>query len=145
MSKTIKQIADELGLSKQRVYRYVKREHISEAHQKNGVMYYDEAAETLIKQGISDNSTSDEAHHEALHDVAFDTVLDMLQKELETKDEQIKELNARLAETTAALVIAQQTAQAAQALHAGTIQQQLESGGTDLETPQKKKWQFWKR
>lgn len=34
MAKTIKQIADELRVSKQQVYRYIKRNHISEAHQK---------------------------------------------------------------------------------------------------------------
>ena len=55
--------------------------------------------------------------------------LNIKNRQLEAKDEQIKELNARLAETTAALVTAQQTAQAAQALHAGTIRQQIESGG----------------
>ena len=49
----------------------------------------------------------------------------MLRKELETKNKQIEDLNARLAEVSSALVMAQQTAQAAQALHAGTIQQQF--------------------
>ena len=59
----------------------------------------------------------------------------MLQKELDhkneqlsVKDKQIEELNARLAEISSALVAAQQTAQAAQALHAGTIRQQITSG-----------------
>lgn len=49
----------------------------------------------------------------------------MLRKELETKNKQIEDLNARLAEVSSALVMAQQTAQAAQALYAGTIQQQF--------------------
>ena len=49
-------------------------------------------------------------------------------QQLEVKDTQIRELNARLAESNAALVAAQQTAQAAQALHAGTIQQQFLTG-----------------
>lgn len=52
-------------------------------------------------------------------------VIEMLRKELETKNKQIEDLNARLAEVSSALVMAQQTAQAAQALHAGTIQQQF--------------------
>ena len=51
--------------------------------------------------------------------------LDLKSEQLAVKDKQIEELNARLAESNAALVAAQQTAQAAQALHAGTIQQQL--------------------
>ena len=33
MPKTIKQIADELGVSKQRVYRFIKQNCINEAHQ----------------------------------------------------------------------------------------------------------------
>lgn len=40
---------------------------------------------------------------------------------LSVKDQQIEELNARLAEVSSALLAAQQTAVAAQALHAGTM------------------------
>ena len=58
--------------------------------------------------------------------------------------QQIRELNARLAEVSSALVAAQQTAQAAQALHAGTIQQQLTSGTDQSEgsgdKPKKQGW-----
>ena len=153
MAKTIKEIADELGVDKQKVYRFIKQNHINEAlheaHQRSGVKYYDEAAETLIKQGFSVEITSSEAHHEALqnhiNEAVCDTVIDMLRKELEVKneqlsvkDKQIEELNARLAEVAAALVAAQQTAQAAQALHAGTIQQQLASGEVEPEVHQQK-------
>ena len=59
-------------------------------------------------------------------------------------DKQIEDLNARLSESNAALVAAQQTAQAAQALHAGTIQQQLTSGTDQSEgsgdEPKKQGW-----
>ncbi len=162
--KTIKEIADELGVDKQKVYRYIKQHCISEAHheahhdvlQRNGVKYYDETAEALIKQGLLAKSASSEALHEVHHeahqnhineavgdtvDVVRDALISMLQGELESKnqqlavkDKQIDDLNARLAEVSAALVAAQQTAQAAQALHAGTIQQQLIAGETDVET-----------
>lgn len=47
--------------------------------------------------------------------------IDTLQGQLEVKDRQIEQL-------TSALVAAQQTAAAAQALHAGTMHQQLLSG-----------------
>ena len=124
---------------------------LHEALQKNGVKQYDEAAETLIKQGLSEESTSSEALHEVLqnhiNEAVFDTVseavIDMLRKELEIKNEQIRELNARLAESNAALVAAQQTAAAAQALHAGTIQQQLlsdEAGAAQQDQEQKRSW-----
>ena len=154
MAKTIKEIADELGIDKQRVYRYIKKNHINEvlheALQKNGVKQYDEAAEKLIKQGFSEESASNEALHEVhqkhINDAVFDTVsetlIDMLRKELEIKNEQIRDLNARLAESNAALVAAQQTAHAAQALHAGTIQQQLAVEGAEQKEPmeERKSW-----
>lgn len=138
--KTIREIANELGVDKQKVYRFIKQNHINEAHhealQRSGVKYYDEAAETLIKQGFSDETASSEAHQNRINEAVFDAVIEMLQKELEIKNEQIKELNERLSECSAALLAAQQTAQAAQALHAGTIQQQLTDGAADLEQEQ---------
>lgn len=131
--KTIREIADELGVDKQKVYRFIKQNRISEAHhealQRSGVKYYDEAAETLIRQGLSANGASNEAHYEAhqnrINEAVFDAVIEMLQKELELKNEQIRELNARLSEYSAALVAAQQPAQATPVLHTGTIQQHL--------------------
>lgn len=125
--KTIKEIAEELGVNKQKVYRYIKRHCISEAHQCNGVMYYDDAAESQIKSGLFENTASREVHHDAV----TDALVEALRGELKVKNEQIQELNDRLAETTAALVTAQQTAQAAQALHAGTIRKQLAGGEED--------------
>ena len=147
MAKTIKQIADELGLNKQKIYRYIKSNHINEVHQKNGMMYYDDVAESVIKQAFFKNSISDESHlnhiNEAVNDVVIDVLLkqsETLQKELEIKNKQIEDLNNRLLEITSALVTAQ-------ALHAGTIQQQIENKSeVNFQTPQtelKKHW--WQR
>ena len=70
--------------------------------------------------------------------------LDRKSEQLAVKDKQIEELNARLADVSSALVAAQQTAQVAQALHAGTLQQRLTSGGEMREVvddkPQKRGW-----
>ena len=140
MAKTIKEIADELGVDKQKVYRFIKQNRIQEAHhetlQKSGVKYYDEAAEILIKQGIFANSVSSEArrevHQKHINEADFGMVIDMLKKELDLKNEQIRDLNARLSECSAALVAAQQTAQAAQALHAGSLQKQMLDGEKEV-------------
>ena len=63
------------------------------------------------------------------------------------KDRQIEELNARMAEVSSALLAAQQTAAAAQALHAGTMKQQLLSGETDAgqqgQEPETRKKYSW--
>lgn len=140
LGKTIKQIADELGVDKQRVYRYIKKNHISEAHHERDTKYYDEAAETLISQHFSNCSASDEAHHDshqtASSDTVVDTVIAMLQGELSIKNKQIAELTAALENTTSALREAQTTAQAAQALHAGTIHKQLTDGRAEPTKPE---------
>lgn len=89
---SMKQIADQLNVSKQRVYRCIKSNCISEAHHEvvkgNTVLMYDIAAVERIKQllGVTNNET------------VHDTVYEALLKQLEIKDQQIKELNERLAE-----------------------------------------------
>ena len=144
MAKTIKQIADEIGVSKQTVYkRYKGKLHTvcaPYAHTEQGVLYIEEQGETLIKQDFLQKECSIGAHTERSNGAVLEqsenagvvavlqTTIDTLQGQLAIKDKQIEELNARLAEVSSALVAAQQTAQAAQALHAGTIQQQLTSG-----------------
>ena len=150
--KTIRQIADEIGVSKQAVYkRYKGKLHTvcaPYAHTEQGVLYIEEQGETLIKQDFLHTERSNGAaleHPENVGVIAvLQTTIDTLQGQLAIKDKQIENLNARLAESNAALVAAQQTAQAAQALHAGTIQQQLTSGTDQSEgsgdEPKKQGW-----
>ena len=163
--KTIRQIADEIGVSKQAVFKKIKREPLSTSLQGltatvDGRLMVEVDGEKLIKQAFSENvpSTTDNQLTGAVDGastknaekmVAVDgvisvlqTTIDTLQGQLAVKDKQIKELNARLAESNAALVAAQQTAQAAQALHAGTIQQQLAVEGAEQKEPteERKSW-----
>jgi hypothetical protein len=107
MNKTIKEIADELQIDKQKVYRYIKANHINEAlreaHQKNNVKYYDEAAQMKIKKAFAAKSTSHQTaskstskvHHESVNEALFDTIK-MLQEELKKKNEQIENLHTLL-------------------------------------------------
>lgn len=139
MSKTIKQIADELQIPKQKVYRYIKSNHIKEEHQENGVMYYDETAEMAIKYAFLQRTVSNETsetHQNNTHidDTAFQAVVDVLTKQLEAKDKQIEakdkqieQLQRTVEQLTAALT-------AAQALNAADKQQllQLEDKHTSL-------------
>ena len=164
--KTIRQIADEIGVSKQAVYKRYKGKLYTVcapyAHTEQGVLYLSEQAETLIKQdflrdGCPNGSHTDthtersigavpEQSQEAGVVAILQATIDTLQGQLSVKDKQIEELNARLAESNAALVAAQQTAQAAQALHAGTIQKQLVEGSaacadqSEQEPQEKRKW-----
>lgn len=156
MAKTIKQIADEIGVSKQAVYkRYKGKLHTvcaPYAHTEQGVLYLSEQAETLIKQDFLKDDRSNGAHtersigavpeqsQEAGVVAVLQATIDMLQGQLAVKDRQIEELNARLAEVSSALLAAQQTAATAQALHAGTIKQQLSDGSGADQEERKQSW-----
>ena len=159
MAKTIKEIADELGVSKTAVSKQIANLGLRSSLRKNGNQFaIENQQEKLIKMAfqkkrqqeiVTENPVSDEqsqtksqtksqtananqsqtANHEVCDLVGvLQTTVDTLQAQLAVKDVQIRELNARLAECSTALLAAQETARAAQALHAGTIQQQLSDG-----------------
>ena len=148
--KTIRQIADEIGVSKTAVNKQIANLGLRSGLRKNGNLFaIDEHQEALIKQAFSEKSqteienqtqTKTQTENNEVSDLVcvLQATIDTLQGQLEVKDRQIEKL-------TEALVAAQQTAAAAQALHAGTIQQQLLTGeaGADQqgqEPEQKRGW-----
>ena len=149
--KTIRQIADEIGVSKTAVNKQIANLGLRSGLRKNGNQFaIDEHQEALIKQAFSEKSqteienqsqtkTQTENHEVGDLVCVLQATIDTLQGQLEVKDRQIAKL-------TEALVAAQQTAAAAPALHAGTIQQQLITGeaGTDQQEPEQKKSWFSK-
>ena len=140
MAGIITEIAAECGVSEQAVRAWCRRNHV--AKDAKGSFAISESQKTAIYQhylGVGRNQVSQSAKPSfATCETSETALISMLQKELDrkneqlsVKDKQIEELNARLAEISSALVVAQQTAQAAQALHAGTIRQQLTDGDAD--------------
>lgn len=131
--KTIRQIADEIGVSKTAVNKQIANLGLRSGLRKNGNQFaIDEHQEALIKQAFSEKSQTETENQSQTktqtenHEVGdlvcvLQATIDTLQGQLEVKDRQIAKL-------TEALVAAQQTAAAAQALHAGTMKQQLLSG-----------------
>lgn len=109
-----KQIADRLGVSKQRVYRCIKKHCIKEAHSEtvngNTVLMYDNAAFIMISELLSSgndaSSETPEAHqevhqevpNEAPNEALNETLYRTLLRQLDVKDEQIKQLHMDLAE-----------------------------------------------
>lgn len=153
MSKTIKQIADELGVEKQKVYRFIQKNHIKEVHhealhethQKNCVKYYDDVAETLIKQGFLEESASDEVHQNHIkstsNEAVFETLLkqiDVLQEEIKIKNEQLKVKDQQIEQLHKLLNQEQQLRM---------IQEQkilqIEESNQEQKELKKKWWQFW--
>lgn len=133
-----REIAAELGTTKQRVYRCIKKHCIKETHSEvvngNTVLMYDNAAFLKISELLSgsSSSTSNEAHEphqEAHHETVNDALYEALLKQLEAKDQQIEKL--------------QQALDQAQKLHALDKQKILEledKSKVAVEPEQKKSW-----
>ena len=158
--KTIRQIADEIGVSKTAVNKQIANLGLRSGLRKNGNQFaIDEQQEALIKQAFfektqteienqSQTKTQTENHEVGDLVCVLQATIDTLQGQLEVKDRQIEQQAQTITRLTDALAAAQQTAVAAQALHAGTIQQQLVAGeGEELqqerETVPRRSW--WKR
>ena len=103
-----KQIADKLGVPKQKVYRCIKLNHIKEAHTEtvkgNTVLMYDKQAieqiESILQGGASTSSEAhSEVHHEAVNEALNEAVLkqlEILNEQLKAKDKQIENLQKLL-------------------------------------------------
>jgi predicted transcriptional regulator len=104
--KTIKNIADELGVSKQAVFYRIRKEPLSKDLQSlmsktNGVLTVSVDGETLIKKAFNDNSAKmfddkKASNENGIFDGEIIKILEKnietLQKQLEVKDKQIEEL-----------------------------------------------------
>lgn len=145
MEKTMKQIAEGLGVDKQRVYRFIVRNNITASRQLNQTRYYDETAQTLIESGFKRPTESEKRFTRSTEpnpETVAPGVVESLFRELEAKNQQIAEKDKQIAallgdleRVTSALTEAQNVAKAAQALHAGTLQAALEAGaGSETDT-----------
>ena len=154
--KTIRQIADEIGVSKTAVNKQIANLGLRSGLRKNGNQFaIDEQQEALIKQAFSEKSQTEienqtQTENREVGDLVcvLQATIDTLQGQLEVKDRQIEQQAQTITRLTDALAAAQQTAAAAQALHAGTIQQQLLTGeaGADQQdqAPEQKRGWFSK-
>ncbi len=151
MEKTIKQIADELNIDKQRVYRYIKRNCISEAHQKNGVMYYDEAVERRIKQEFLQGEVHQRSASRSTSNDALEAVIEVLREQTEMLKKELDEKNKQIDSLNAALLASQESLRASQMLQANAEQKLLQLEKKDIEAEVeesvKKKhwWQFGRK
>ena len=142
MAVTIAEISVECGVSEQAIRAWCRRNHV--AKDAKGSFAITETQKTAIYQhylGVDRKEVSQPAKARCETCETSETALiTMLQRELDrkseqlaVKDKQIAELNERLSECSAALLAAQQTTQAAQVLHAGTIQKEIASGESGVD------------
>lgn len=101
--KTLLQLAKEIGVDKQKVYRCLKRYNMT-YHLIDEVMYIDEATQTDIKTLIlNKKEKSHEIYQKIEHDVVLkqlETVINILKNELEIKSQQLKEKDKQIFDLT---------------------------------------------
>lgn len=115
--KTIKQIANEMGVSKTAVRKKIENLSLQSSLRKNGNQFaIDEVQERLIKSAFLQNETQTkitnkvcektETDFHLLSDLVstYKQQLEVLNNELDIKNKQIEELNKRLAESQSLLV-----------------------------------------
>lgn len=127
--KTIKQIADEIGVSKQAVWQRIKKQPLSTELQqftttKGKTVYMSNDGETLIKREFSASSS---IKIDDKQSSMVDDYIDTLKTQITTKDEQIAQYAQQVSNLTIALENATTTTREANALHWQT-QQQLSEG-----------------
>ena len=141
--KTIAEIAEELGVTPQTIRNEIERQSLRSFCQKSGRSFcIDEEGERRIKSAIVDRKQNKSKTKFGVVDAKplqnDDTLLLLLREELTAKNAQIEELQRQrreqeerhareIAALTAALENVSASLKAAQALHAGTLQERLEA------------------
>jgi predicted transcriptional regulator len=138
---TIKQIADELGVSKQAVRRHINKLPPTEVSTNIHRAIVISDVGTEIIRDIVNRRTTNVTTNKV---VTVDTIVTMLQNELNEKNALIKAQQQTISELTVALEHTTASLNAAQALHAGTIQKQLGNENVNQEKIQEPKSFFRK-
>ena len=156
--KTIKQIADELGVNKQKVYRFIVKNHITASSEVKQSKLYDEAAERLIKSHFDRITTSCERSSEPHQKSGNEMLLEQLIKELEVKNEQLSEKDRQIREKDrqiAEMIDQEQQLRMVTERKFQLLEQQQKDGnkafqeeemqqGVSEKAEEKHWWKFWK-
>lgn len=131
--KTIKQIADELGVSKTAVRKKIENLGLRSSLQKNGNQFaIDENQEKLIKSAFWESETETKTETNSQTETeTVSTLVSMLQRELDAKNEQIAHLQKLLDQEQQLRMVTEQKLL------------QIEDKHEQEEQP-KKRWKFWK-
>jgi len=133
--KTMKEIADILGVSKPTLFRFLKANSIQETFKKQNANMYDETTTNLIINGFKqekENSRSISSRNDEMDDkLIIDSLkeqIDLLKKHDEEQKEQIKKLHELLDQQQQLLL----------------YEQQKSTKLLEENTDTKKWWHWWK-
>ena len=149
MGKSVKQIADELKVNRSTVNRRILELGLQSKLNRVGKAFLlNEEQEKLIKKSFDGHN--DEDDNETKDDESNLDLIYILKRQIKVKDEQIYVLMKQIDQLTTSLQNTTDSLKSAQALHAGTIKQQLTDKTQIIDKKDKieiKKhiWEFWKK
>lgn len=135
---SIKEFASKAGVSTQAIYQRIEKDLKGFVKVENGkkliliaaLEFFKYKKENQVDYQETENCLQKNDNKTKKNSSDFKDILEFLQSQLVKKDEQLAEKDKQIAEKdkqlkdlTSALIIEQQSAQQAQALHAGTIKQ----------------------
>lgn len=148
MMRTIKELADELGVSKTAVRKYMDSEFRA-AHTENlpgNVIGIDDEGCKLIAERLrKPQETTENQFAETTGNQGLQEEVAFLREQLKAKDRQIEAQQTQISQLTSALESVTSSLQAAQALHAGTMKKQLKAGRPAAESDDGKSWWPWRK
>ena len=135
MEMTIKQLADELAVSKSTIGRAIVQLGFQDQLCKIGNKYMLSETQILqIKLQLSkDEEEKSLQANQEMQNVILQEQLSILNKQLAIKDHQIQILQEQIGQLTVTMESMATALNAAQALHAGTIQKQLTEHSDSME------------
>ncbi|MBO0475434.1 hypothetical protein DOK76_00040 [Vagococcus sp. DIV0080] len=132
--KTVKEIADMLGVSKTTVARYIKSVGATESAQDGQTFLYDDSVVTLVVEALSDKKSESTETGDIAVDFREEYILNLeetivyLKKEIEDKNSQFETLQTILNQQQQLLLYEQQK-------NTKLLEENVDS---------KKWWQWWK-
>lgn len=142
---TVKEIANELGVDKQTVYRIIKKNRINAAVQEGQLNRYDKAVKSIVESELPNREPHQNRINEPHQNCINEAVVALLQKELEAKNELIKAQQKTIDRLTSTVEAYSQKELAGKLIE-GHKMIGYSSDPTEQEGSKKKKgWNFWKR
>ena len=144
--QSMKEIADKIGIDKQRVYRYIKKHNIIESGMQDNTKLYSDDIFNQIKENLGKAESEAPREQEQKPTNTDDKILTILETTIQVLQNQLAEKDKQINDLTETV---KTQAQSINALNhrelAETVQEQVYIQDTQQEQDNKKWYQFWKQ
>ena len=144
--QSMKEIADKIGIDKQKVYRYIKKHNIIESGMQDNTKLYSDDIFNQIKENLGKAESEAPREQEQKPTNTDDKILTILETTIQVLQSQLAEKDRQINDLTETV---KTQAQSINALNhrelAETVQEQVYIQDTQQEQDNKKWYQFWKQ